>query len=100
MGHLALITFVYGSMFLVPSSINYNRRKKGLKPYWMLLLAALGLELALLFAFFFVISGGKTSTDFSGTFGVWLIYIPPVVAAAGAGFFYALTAKLLDARNE
>jgi len=89
--HLAVLFFLYSFIWFVPATINYNRRKAGLAPYWKLFLATLALEIGIIYAVFYSFTELHQSILFA--------YFPPIIASTFAGTFYYCIAKQLDERH-
>ena len=89
--HISFLVFLYGCIWLVPMSINYNRRKAGLSPYWALLLITLVLEIAIVYSVIYFFKELSQS--------IFIAYLPPLVASVFAGLFYYHMAKKLDDKH-
>lgn len=89
--HLVLLVFLYGCIWFVPTTINYNRRKAGLAPYWLLLLTTLALEIAIVYLALY--SFRKLNQN------ILFAYFPPIIASIFAGIFYFYMAKQLDEKH-
>lgn len=89
--HILLLVFLYSCIWLVPTTINYNRRKAGLAPYWVLFLTTLALEIAIIyFALYYL-------KEFNQN--ILIAYLPPIIASIFAGAFYFYIAKQLDEKH-
>lgn len=89
--HLLLLIFLYGCIWFVPTTINYNRRKAGLAPYWLLFLTTLALEIAIVYAVLYSLKELNQNILFA--------YLPPIIASIFAGLFYFYIAKQLDEKH-
>ena len=89
--HLVFLVFLYGCIWFVPTTINYNRRKAGLAPYWVLFLATLALEIGIVYVAIYSLKELNQNILF--------VYIPPIIASIFAGIFYLSIAKKLDDKN-
>ena len=89
--HLFLLIFLYGCIWFVPTTINYNRRKAGLAPYWVLFLITLALEIVIVYVALYSLKALNQN--------ILAAYLPPIIASIFAGFFYFYIAKQLDEKN-
>jgi len=89
--HLALLVFLYGCIWFVPTTINYNRRKAFLAPYWLLFITTLIIEVAIVYAVLYYLEGFNKNILFA--------YFPPIIASTFAGVFYFYLAKKLDEKD-
>ena len=89
--HLVLLIFLYGCIWFVPITINYNRRKASLAPYWLLFLTTLALEIAIVYAVLYSFKELNQNILFA--------YFPPIIASIFAGLFYFYMTKKLDEKN-
>ncbi len=89
--HILLLMFLYGCIWLVPTTINYNRRKAGLAPYWVLFLITLALEIAIVYVALYSLK------EFNQN--ILIVYLPPIIASIFAGIFYFYIAKQLDEKH-
>jgi len=89
--HLLALGFFYSIIWFVPVTINYNRRKAGLAPYWLLFIAALVLEFVVVLTVYNALGGGGRN--------IYMAYLPPVTASLSAGLFYFYLAKMLDRKS-
>ncbi len=89
--HLFLLIFLYGCIWFVPTTINYNRRKAGLAPYWLLFLTTLVLEIAIVYVVLYSLKELNQN--------ILVAYLPPIVASIFAGLFYFYIAKQLDEKH-
>ena len=88
--HLVLLVFLYSFIWFVPITINYNRRKAGLAPYWKLFVVTLALEIAIIYVVIYAFKELNQSILFA--------CFPPIIASTFAGTFYYYIAKQLDER--
>ena len=88
---LLLLIFLYSCTWLIPTAINYNRRKAGLAPYWVLFSTILVLELAIIYV---ALSSLKEFNQ-----NMLIAYLPPIIASIFAGFLYFYLAKQLDEKH-
>lgn len=87
---LMLAIFVlYGFIWFIPLSVNIVRRRAGKKPYWLIFLLALVLEIASLWVFL----GLSTLLGFEFVG----IYLSPILSAVLASYFYWSVAERKDA---
>jgi spore maturation protein SpmA len=86
--HILLLMFLYSCIWLVPTTINYKRRKAGLAPYWVLFLTTLALEIAIIYVALYSLK------EFNQN--IITAYLPPIIASIFAGIFYFFMAKQLD----
>ena len=89
--HLVLLIFLYGCTWFVPATINYNRRKAGLAPYWLLFLTTLALEITIIYAVIYSLKELNQNILFA--------YLPPIIASIFAGLFYFYKTKQLDKKS-
>jgi hypothetical protein len=90
--HIGLLTFLYGLIWFAPATINYNRRKRGQAPYWLLFCITLVVGIAIVYVSLFLLS------DFNQE--ILVSYFPPMVASISAGLFYFYIAKALDEKRK
>lgn len=86
--NVMVIIFLYGCIWIVPIAVSNRRRKKGLKPYWFVFIAALIIEIV---GIYFLLSIFKAlGLEMAG------LYCSPVISGILAGYFYVYYANRLD----
>ncbi|PLY01847.1 MAG: hypothetical protein C0622_06440 [Desulfuromonas sp.] len=85
---ILLVILLYSGIWLVPVTINNRRRKHGLPPYWSYFSVSIVLEISLVYAILYCSKLLKIDA--------WGLYLAPVIAAMGAGWFYVFMAQRAD----